>query len=128
MAWIKSLPYSKALPFAIYVVIYFIVTDRHVRYPDEQYWTVIFKLLPTLSLVFMVTSCSSQNSEHAHFKRYIIFGFFFSMAGDACLVWRHKLFIPGLLFFAVAHCTITCAYKMKPFGAWPVFVLNVTMG
>ena len=126
--WIGSLPYFKILPFFVYVIIYFNMTGAHMRYPDENYWTVLFKLLPVMSLVFMVLSCASQNDEHARLKKFVAAGLLFSMLGDVCLVWRITLFIPGLLFFAIAHGIYVCGYKMEPFGPMPAFVLCAVLG
>ena len=125
MTWIGSLPYFKILPFAIYVTIYFGMTGADKDYPDESYRSVFFKLLPITSLVFMVLSCASQSPEHASRKNRILLGLLFSMAGDACLVWRVKMFIPGLLFFAVAQILYAFAFEFSPFGGMVPFSVCV---
>ena len=125
MTWIGSLPYFKILPFVIYVTIYFGMTGADKDYPPEDYKSVLFKLLPMTSLIFMVLSCANQSKEHASFKTKILLGLLFSMAGDACLVWRIKYFIPGLLFFAIAQLIYSFAFEFTPFGGiTPLSVLH----
>ena len=116
MSWFGHLPYFKILPYIIYMCIYFGMTGADKEYPAEELKTVVLKALPIVSLIFMVMSCVEQNKEHKQLKTYIVVGLLFSMLGDACLVWRVKLFIPGLLFFAIAQGLYTYAYGLYPFG------------
>ena len=63
-----------------------------------------------------VMSTEVKTKGHTSYKRNILMGLFFSMAGDYSLIWRVKLFIPGLLFFAIAQYFYIRAFGFKPMG------------
>lgn len=81
-------------------------------YPPETLGSVFFKILPIISLCYYVISVANDFKTlpktdnlipDDHRARHFLFALLFSSAGDACLVWREIMFIPGLLFFAVAQ-------------------------
>lgn len=84
-------------------------------YPEESFRSVFFKILPMIYL--MVAVWTEHNSKKdKKYSRMILTGLFFSAFGDACLVWRVKLFIPGLLFFSIAHIFYAFAMRFKYLG------------
>ena len=129
MGFAEALPYWKMLPFFLYIIIYIYITEATTRkHPEESLKTVFFKLLPVVSLIIMILSEKDKSAQHKSYKRLIIAGLFFSMAGDSCLVWRVKLFIPGLLFFAIAHVCYVLANGFKPFGSGATAVSCALIG
>jgi uncharacterized membrane protein YhhN len=73
-------------------------------------------------LVLIVQSTDHVDKAFRRYKTSIMFGLLLSMAGDAMLVWRVSLFIPGLLFFALAHLFYIRAFGFKPYGGGPTAV------
>lgn len=120
MSWTTALPYWKIFPFILYVCTCYYVTDiKNKRHMDETWESVIFKAFPVVSLIFIVLSAEHHSRQHLSYIRLVFLGLLLSMGGDACLVWRQKLFLPGLLFFAAAHVFYTFAFGLKPFGGGP---------
>ena len=100
------------VPFFATWLIYFFLYMPVWGYPAETLGSVFFKILPILSLCFYVISAANdfkglpKKNElipDDHRARYFLFALLFSSLGDACLVWREALFVPGLLLFAVAQ-------------------------
>ena len=85
-------------------------------YPEETVQAAIFKCIPVATLMFMVYSSTSMFGEHDHLKTNMLWGLFFSMAGDFCLIWRHTLFLHGASFFAVAHVFYIRGFRTSPLG------------
>ncbi|CAH1792473.1 unnamed protein product [Owenia fusiformis] len=121
---------QKLVTFIIFLAFYFINHKPHLGYPEESYRTVISKILPVATLlgIVLTSKISTEFGEKIHearkdYKKFIGIGLFFSMFGDACLVWRHQFFIPGVLFFAVAQMSYLRAFKLDPFGPLGVFLV-----
>ncbi|CAD5121851.1 unnamed protein product [Dimorphilus gyrociliatus] len=88
-------------------------------YPKEELKTVIFKILPILSLIYMVFSTRQFRKVKKlpfDYQNLILMGLIFSLMGDICLVWRIKLFIPGICLFAIGHLFYIGAQGWKPKG------------
>ena len=121
------IPFFKLVGFFLYIVVFLYVTEAHQRYPDEKLTSVFFKLLPMCQLLFVVMS-TDKNDQHKrddgfdNYKKYFTLALMFSMVGDACLVWRVQLFIPGLLFFAVAQALYAKGFGFKPLGSVPTLM------
>lgn len=100
------------VPFFATWLIYFVLYMPVWGYPAETLGSVFFKILPVLSLCFFVISAANNFKglpkkdniiPEDHRARHFLFALIFSALGDACLVWREVLFVPGLLLFAVAQ-------------------------
>lgn len=83
-------------------------------YPPETLKAVFFKILPVASLgYYVIISAKKTPGLSVPTKddllpdddraRHFLFGLGFSALGDAFLVWREGMFIPGLLSFAIGH-------------------------
>ncbi|XP_053397172.1 lysoplasmalogenase-like protein TMEM86A [Mercenaria mercenaria] len=104
------------VPFFATWLIYFVLYMPFWGYPPETLGSVFFKVLPIISLCYYVISTSNgfkgfpkkdeliPDDDRA---RHFLFALLFSAVGDACLVWRELLFVPGLLSFAIAQ-TLYC--------------------
>ncbi|KAL4238397.1 Lysoplasmalogenase-like protein tmem86a [Mactra antiquata] len=101
------------VPFCATCLVYFTLYMPFWGYPPETLGSVFFKILPIFSLYFYVT-CASKEFKGSITKKedlipkenrsgYFQMALLFSSLGDACLVWRKLLFVPGLLSFAVAQ-------------------------
>ena len=71
-------------------------------------------------------STEVKSAGHITYRRIILLGLLFSMAGDISLIWRVKLFIPGVAFFAVAQYFYLRAFGFKPFGG-PAYMTSCSM-
>ena len=125
----------KLLPFCATLVIYFILYVPLSGYPAETLGSVFFKVLPIWSLALYV--CFTSNNlplkiptvaeliPEDRRARHFVFGLLVSSIGDACLVFRHTLFLAGVFFFAIAQILYTIGldedYKGSKFGQ--LFVL-----
>ena len=116
------IPFWKYLGFALYLALYFIVIQGTWNYPPETLRSVLFKLLPLTQLIFAIMSTKLQHTSFPAYRSKIICGLVLSMVGDALLVWRFTLFIPGLLFFALAHICYINAFQLTPLGSAPTIV------
>lgn len=100
------------VPFFATWLIYYVLYMPFWGYPPETLGSAFFKILPVISLCFYVISASNdfkglpktrdwipRDDRAKHF----LFALLFSCIGDAFLVWRELLFVPGLLFFAFAQ-------------------------
>lgn len=123
----------KVLVFLALEALYFVYChssfDSH---PEESLVTVFFKCLPIAYLIRLCATTKPHDAEHKRYRDEVTIGLLFSIIGDACLVWRHTLFIPGAAFFAGAHFFYIRAFRLKPWGletggfilvAWTVVVL-----
>ncbi|XP_052770187.1 lysoplasmalogenase-like protein TMEM86A [Mya arenaria] len=102
----------RLIPFAATWLAYYILYMPISGHPTESLGAAFFKLLPIASLAFYVVSASmdfkglpTKDSlvPEDDRQRNFLFGLAASAVGDICLVWRHTMFIPGLLAFAVGH-------------------------
>ncbi|KAH3852072.1 lysoplasmalogenase-like protein TMEM86A [Dreissena polymorpha] len=102
----------RLVPFFATWLMYYLLYMPITGYPPETLGSVFFKLLPMAGLVFYIISASLDFKGFPtaktwipkdHRQRNFLFGMMASAVGDACLVWRNTLFIPGLLAFAVGH-------------------------
>ena len=90
------------LPFFILVGVYFVVYKPFHQLPPETFTAAWFKVLPVWYLAFLVF-LRSQKLQKNDLTLTFSGGLVASSLGDASLIWRNKLFILGMLFFAVAH-------------------------
>lgn len=100
------------VPFFATWLIYFVLYMPLWGYPPETIGSAFFKVLPIFSLCYYVISAAvdfkglptkdnlTLEDDRA---RHFLFALLFSSLGDACLVWRVVLFVPGLLAFSVAQ-------------------------
>lgn len=103
----------KLLPFCVTLVIYFILYVPLTGYPVETFSSVFFKVLPIWSLALYISFTSNNLPLGIPRKedlipedkraRHFFFALLVSSVGDACLVARTTLFLPGVLFFAIAQ-------------------------
>ncbi|CAD5121852.1 DgyrCDS10319 [Dimorphilus gyrociliatus] len=108
----------RLVPFASLVLLYLYQVKPVPElngYPEESFRSVFFKLLPMIYLMLAVWA-EHNSKKDKKYSRTILTGLFFSAFGDACLVWRVKLFIPGLLFFSIAHIFYAFAMRFKYLG------------
>lgn len=90
--------------------------DKWNQAPEESPRTLMFKMLPMLTLLLMVHYTKPLDNAHRRYKQYVYTGLVFSMCGDMALVWKTDLFIPGLLFFAIAHVCYMLGFRFRPLG------------
>lgn len=99
---------------------YFVRLDpKNNDYPKEELKSVIFKIIPILSLIYMVFSTRQSRKVKKlpfDYQNLILMGLIFSLMGDICLVWRLKLFLPGLCLFGIGHLFYIGAQGWKPRG------------
>ncbi|XP_071080304.1 lysoplasmalogenase TMEM86A-like [Haliotis cracherodii] len=96
-----SLMDIRLIPFYLSVGAYFALYRPYLQYPPETMDAAIVKAIPIWSLAFFIHT--TKDSHQTIYARHFFVGLFFSSLGDMCLIWRETLFIPGMLFFAVAH-------------------------
>lgn len=108
-------------PFcATWITYYILYLPLFGGYPVETIGSAFFKILPILSLCFYVISASRDFNglpsmdnllPEDNRSRFMCLGLLVSCLGDICLVWREFLFIPGLLFFAIAQIMYLYAFQ-----------------
>lgn len=108
----------RTIPYCTLVAVYFQATNSFVGYPPQTVTTAAIKILPVIWLVLMIwlTAPWIQEEKFETKRKFVILGLAISMLGDISLVWRVKLFIPGLLFFAVAQTCYIKAFGFSPKG------------
>ena len=105
---------TKLLPFCVTLAVYFLLYVPVTGYPVETLGSVFFKLLPIFSLALYISYTSNdlplripKNFEELipedNRARHFFFALLVSSLGDACLVARKTLFMPGVFFFAIAQ-------------------------
>lgn len=103
----------RLLPFFVTLALYFILYVPITGYPIETVGSVFFKVLPIFSLALYISFTSNnlplgipKNEDlipEDNRARHFFFALLVSSLGDACLVARNTLFLPGVLFFAIAQ-------------------------
>lgn len=103
----------RLLPFAVTLAVYLIFYVPLTGYPVETVGSVFFKILPIWSLALYISFTSNNLPLRIPKKedlipeddraRHFFFALLVSSLGDACLVARTTLFLPGVLFFAIAQ-------------------------
>jgi uncharacterized membrane protein YhhN len=68
----------------------------------------IFKPLATILILWM--ALSSWRTQRNAYSLWITIGLFFSLLGDAALIWPSRYFVPGLVAFLVTHITYLIAF------------------
>ncbi|XP_064603666.1 lysoplasmalogenase TMEM86A-like isoform X1 [Liolophura sinensis] len=101
---------SKTLTFVVMTMVYFAVCKPFVQYPPHTLEAGLLKMLPIWSLAVYVLPPNKAFSDLSVGQQRIVFGLLISSLGDLCLIWRETLFIPGLLWFSVAHVCYLCAF------------------
>lgn len=111
-------PDFRLAPFWILLVVYFILYKPFYQVPPETITAAVLKAAPIWYLTTYVTLASKDpalrtDSTTRDFAVWTRTGLAVSGFGDMCLVWRDSLFIPGMLFFAVAHGFYINALKRR---------------
>lgn len=117
------LPIWKLLGFALYVILYFTVLEPYNRWPTPNLKSCFFKILPMLHIIFIVVSSSTEEENHAKppsYRKSILIGLVFSLAGDLALIYMDSLFEIGVLLFAVAQALYIAAFGFRPLGSGPM--------
>lgn len=117
----------KAIGFVLYIGLYFQTCNAINDYPAETLRSAFFKCLPIMQLVFIAMSTTVKSKGHTSYKNNILVGLFFSIAGDVSLIWREKLFVAGLLFFAIAQYFYIRAFGMRPRGSSAIMISCVML-
>jgi uncharacterized membrane protein YhhN len=80
-----------------------------------------------LTTILIIAIASSYTSENNRYKKMILAGLTFSLAGDVLLLFPEKLFLQGLVAFLCAHlCYITAftlGREIFKFSLYSVFIL-----
>ena len=93
-------------PFYGTFVLFFLMYPPLLGYPPVTFTAALFKVLPIWSLAYFVYSTANSNVVvlmDKDYKKFIFLGLLTSSLGDAFLVAREVLFMPGVLAFSVAH-------------------------
>ena len=117
----------RLVPFCVTLVTYFILYVPMTGYPAETFGSVFFKVLPIWSLALYICFTSNNLPMKVPTKeelipedrraRHFVFALLLSSIGDACLVFRHTLFIPGVLFFGAAQLLYINGLEMEVKGS-----------
>lgn len=97
------------IPFYVLSAVYFVLYQPFLHYPEETFSAAFFKVLPILALIgFVRLNAGDEDIIHnpipkSDFHKFTILGLLFSSIGDACLIARETMFIPGMLFFSIAQ-------------------------
>ena len=117
----------KLVPFFKTVAIFFVLYGEDSKL--DSYFFCIIKCLPVVSLIIFVLLHGMNFTEYYAYSRRILIGLFFSILGDACLVWKNQgYFTHGLLMFAIAQALYASAFGMKPFNPYVGSVMAVIGG
>jgi len=112
---LQRLKNSQLYPFYGSVVLYFVLYQPFWDYPPVTFFAAVCKVLPILSLAFFVRQTSDVASSEIFptldYNKFIMVGLLISSIGDAFLVARSSLFVPGMLAFSVAHCSYLYAME-----------------
>ena len=97
------------IPFYLLSVVYFVLYQPFWNYPEETFSAAFFKVLPIFALIVFVRLNAGDSDilqnpvPRKDFHKFTILGLLFSSIGDACLIARETMFIPGIIFFSIAH-------------------------
>lgn len=97
------------IPFYLSCAVYFVLYQPFWHYPEETISAAFFKALPIFALIVFVRLNAGDDNilqnplPRSDFHRFTILGLIFSSIGDACLVVRETMFVPGMLFFSISH-------------------------
>ncbi|XP_063418580.1 lysoplasmalogenase TMEM86A-like [Mytilus trossulus] len=108
------LPKPTLYPFYGTLLLYFVLYQPFIGYPPITFFAAFFKILPVLSLAYFVRSTVKGKLSALmdnDYKKFIFIGLLTSSLGDALLVARTALFIPGMLVFGVAHLFYILAFE-----------------
>ncbi|XP_061174487.1 lysoplasmalogenase TMEM86A-like [Saccostrea echinata] len=106
---IRRLKNVYLIPFYVLCAVYFVLYQPFLHYPEETFSAAFFKVLPIFALIaFVRLNVGDENVlqnpiPKSDFHRFTILGLIFSSIGDACLIARETMFIPGMLFFTIAQ-------------------------
>ncbi|KAJ8309222.1 hypothetical protein KUTeg_014096 [Tegillarca granosa] len=104
-------------PFYFFTAFYYITYTPFWDYPPATLTAALVKVLPIWSLVLYVKLNNYSNTAEignlkiffvnffqvSDYSKFILVGLLFSSLGDAFLISRYTLFIPGMIAFAFAH-------------------------
>lgn len=114
------LPIWKLLGFILYIILYFNIFEPYDKWPPSSVKSNFFKVLPVAHLVLIVISTSTEEENHtktAEYRRFILLGLVFSIAGSSIL-WDY--FRLGTILFAVAQALYVLAFRFRPLGSGPM--------
>lgn len=116
----------KLVPFFKTVVIFFVLFGEASVLESVFYCAI--KCLPIISLMVFVLLHGMNFTAAYAYSRKILLGLFFSMLGDAFLVWKNAgYFIPGTVMFAIAQALYASAFGFRPFS-WGVGAVCAAFG
>ncbi|XP_060070534.1 lysoplasmalogenase-like protein TMEM86A [Ylistrum balloti] len=111
---VRRMNNTKLFPFYGLLAIYYLSYLPFWHYPPVTISAAFFKALPIWSLAFFVRQTAGvQRSDvfpKEYYSKFVMLGLLISSVGDAFLVSRHTLFIPGMLAFMIAHCCYLLAF------------------
>ena len=112
---LKRLQQIHLIPFYALVTIYYITYQPFWSYPPETLTAALFKSLPVWALAWYVRTCAGDRQTsllpEQDYHRFLFVGLLFSSLGDAALIARETMFVPGMLLFAIAHVFYLCALE-----------------
>ncbi|XP_033735515.1 lysoplasmalogenase-like protein TMEM86A isoform X2 [Pecten maximus] len=104
---VRRMKNTKLFPFYGLLAFYYLTYLPFWNYPPVTFSAAFFKALPIWSLAFFVRqNAGVQPSDifpKDYYSKFVMLGLLISSVGDACLVSRYALFIPGMLAFMIAH-------------------------
>ncbi|XP_069118418.1 lysoplasmalogenase TMEM86A-like isoform X2 [Argopecten irradians] len=111
---VRRMNNAKLYPFYGLLSIYYVSYLPFWNYPPVTFSAAFFKALPIWSLAFFVRQTAGAQQADIFpkdcYSKFIMLGLLISSVGDACLVSRYTLFIPGMLAFMIAHCCYLLAF------------------
>lgn len=107
------------IPFYLTVLIYFVQYKPYWDYPPITFGAAFFKVLPVWSLVFYIRMSSGPNLigffPKDDYNKFIMTGLIISGFGDAFMISRDTLLLPGILSFSFAHAFYLHAMDDVPY-------------
>ncbi|OWF53381.1 lysoplasmalogenase-like protein TMEM86A [Mizuhopecten yessoensis] len=111
---IRRMKNTRLFPFYGFVTVYYLAYLPFWDYPPVTFSAAFFKALPIWSLAFFVRQTAGVQQPDIfpkeYYSKFVMLGLLISSIGDAFLVSRPTLFIPGMLAFMVAHVCYLLAF------------------
>ena len=111
-------------PWCLWVGLYFYIIG--IDYPVPSFKAALLKILPILTLAFLVLATKLKDDAHGPHRRWILAGLLFSAIGDVFMVWINTLMMYGGLAFAAAHLCYISGFRPKE-NSPVALVLSVLM-
>lgn len=108
----------RLLPFFLLASVYVVWCNAGRTLGYNRGLQAFFKTCPIWYLVFFVIDMLQQTppqigNNFDDFRLWIAMGLLISSLGDVCLVWKDMLFIPGILFFGLAHTCYIVSFNLR---------------